>query len=51
MGAVVDDLDITQDKMKGDIKNLLAEISYQNVKIKQFKDAVYQTVQFIQVFS
>ena len=49
LGGVVDNLDSAQETMKEKIKELRADISYQNVKIKQFKDVVYSAVQYIQV--
>ena len=49
LGGVVDNLDSAQETMKEKIKELRADISYQNVKIKQFKDDVYSAVQYIQV--
>lgn len=37
-----------EETLKSDINNQRSRISFQTVKIKQFKDAVYQAVQYIQ---
>lgn len=37
-----------EEQLKGKIANQRARISYQNNKIRSFKDALYQTTQLIQ---
>lgn len=49
LGLVVDELDRKQTEMQTTIKDKRAEIRDQNIRIKAFKDAVYRTVQYIQV--
>ncbi|CAD8112856.1 unnamed protein product [Paramecium primaurelia] len=48
LGNVVDALDQELKIMKTNIKKQRQLISFQNVRIKKFKDSVYQAVQFIQ---
>jgi len=48
LGLVVHDLDTKQTEMQNHIKQQRLLISAQAVKIKRFKDDIYQTVQFIQ---
>ncbi len=49
LGDFVNKLDSIQGDLNIKIKKLRSHISYQNVKIKQFKDDIYKAVQYIQV--
>lgn len=48
LAEFVSELFKNEESLKSDIAKQRSRISYQNVRIKQFKDAVYQAVQFIQ---
>ena len=49
LGVVVDELDRKQTEMQAIIKEKRAQIRDQNIRIKAFKDAVYNTALKIQV--
>lgn len=48
LGEFVNNLDSIQSTLNEEIKKKRSHISYQNVRIKQFKDDVYKAVQYIQ---
>ena len=48
LAECVSDLLKDEETLKTDINSQRSRISFQTVKIKQFKDAVYQAVQYIQ---
>lgn len=48
LAEFVSELFKNEETLKDKIAKQRSRISYQNVRIKQFKDAVYQAVQFIQ---